>query len=175
MPLYEFEGRRPTISPSAFIHPQAVIIGDVQIGDNCYIAAGAVLRGDYGTIIIQTGSNIQDNCTVHAQPGMTAFLGERSHIGHGAIIHGPTFGKHVTVGMGAIVMDNSEIGDNAVIGAGALVTERMKIPANSMALGSPARVVKEISPDLAHYMNLATDVYIDLAKRSPAGLKLIED
>jgi len=175
MPMYEFEGKSPQIGINCCIHPEAVLIGDVRIGNECFIAACAVLRGDFGPIIIGEGSNIQENCVIHVQPGKSAILGERSHIGHGAILHSPNLGHHVTIGIGAIVLDDCEIGDESLIGAGSVVTSGTKIPPKSMVLGTPAKVVREITTQMVQFLNIATDIYQDLNRRSITGLKLIKE
>jgi len=128
MPIYEFEGKRPHIDASAFVSPEATVIGDVTIGKGCYIGPGARLRGDWGAIRVGPFSNIQENCVIHAAPDDTVILAERSHIGHGAILHGPVLEEHVVVGMGAIIMDGVKIGAGSCIGAGALVTAGTVIP-----------------------------------------------
>src|SRR5579863_4354355 len=126
--LYEFKGHRPVVDPSAFIHPQSAVTGNVWIGKNVYVGPGAAIRGDWGEIIIEDGCNVQENCIIHMFPGITVLLKEAAHIGHGAIIHGATIGKNVLVGMNAVIMDRVTIGDNCIIGALCFVPEGMKIP-----------------------------------------------
>lgn len=173
MPLYEFEGKSPKIGKDCFIHPEAVLIGDVVIEDGCYVGAGAVLRADFGTITVKKGSNIQDNCVIHVKPYINGILGERSHIGHSAVLHSPNLGYHVTVGIGAIILDDCEIGDECLIGAGALVTSGSKIPPRSLVLGAPAKVIRELSEEQIKITNAGTDFYQELTRRSIAGLKRI--
>src|SRR6188768_1702769 len=115
--IYEFNGFKPVIHESAFIHPNAAVTGAVVIGANVYVGPGAAIRGDWGEIIIEDGCNVQENCTIHMFPGLTVLLKESAHIGHGAIIHGATIGKNVLVGMNAVLMDHVVIGDNSIIGA----------------------------------------------------------
>ncbi|MCL6479040.1 MAG: gamma carbonic anhydrase family protein [Peptococcaceae bacterium] len=174
MAVYEFEGKRPSIGRGSYIHPEATIIGDVTLGEGCYVGAGARIRGDWGTVVIGPGSNIQENCIIHAYPGKTARLGPRSHIGHGAILHTPDLGEHVLVGMGAILMDYVSIGDGCCIGAGALVTERTVIPPNKLVLGIPARVVADISDKMRKDLEEATGYYLALPPRCHRGLKEIK-
>lgn len=174
MPLYEFEGKRPKIHESAFIHPEAVIIGDVTIGRNVFVAPGAVLRGDWGTIVVGDGSNIQDNVIIHARPGKTAWLDVDSHIGHGAILHTPKLGKHVTIGMGAIVMDEAEIGDEAVVASGCLVLAGTKIPPRKLIMGVPGKVVKDLTPEMLEYFRWGTKMYQTLPRRYASTLKRID-
>lgn len=121
--FYSFNGIKPVVDPSAFVHPQAVVTGDVTIGKNCYIGPGAALRGDWGKIILEDGCNVQENCTIHMFPGLTVLLKEGAHIGHGAIIHGSTIGKNCLVGMNSVLMDHVELGDESIVGALTLIRE----------------------------------------------------
>ncbi|NMB35964.1 MAG: gamma carbonic anhydrase family protein [Firmicutes bacterium] len=170
MPIYEFEGKRPRIDPTAFVYPEATVIGDVVIGKGCYVGPGACLRGDWGTMVIGPYSNVQENCVIHTAPDVTTVLGERSHIGHGAILHGPTLEDHVVVGMGAIVMDDVIIGAGSYIGAGALVTAGTVIPPGRLFVGVPARDRGEIDKEMEKYLEYATGVYIALPPRCFDGL-----
>ncbi|MHB8156185.1 MAG: gamma carbonic anhydrase family protein [Desulfocucumaceae bacterium] len=163
--LYEFEGKRPSIGKGSYIHPQATIIGDVRIGQGCFIGAGARIRGDWGSIEIGDQSNIQENCVIHVYPGQSAVLGPRSHIGHGAILHTPVLGAHVLVGMGAIIMDWANIGDGCCIAAGSLVTEKMEVPPNKLVLGMPAKVAGDISENMRQMLEAATGFYMALPPR----------
>ena len=115
--IYEFNGYRPVVHPTAFVHPQAVVTGNVIIGRHVYIGPGAALRGDWGEIIIADGCNVQENCTVHMFPGVTVRLEEGAHIGHGAIVHGAHVGRNCMVGMNAVLMDNVELGEGCIVGA----------------------------------------------------------
>lgn len=172
--IYEFEGKRPSIGKGSYIHPDATIIGDVIIGEGCFVGAGARIRGDWGAVEIGPESNIQENCIIHVYPGEVARLGPRSHIGHGAILHTPRLGEHVLVGMGAIIMDWAEIGNECYIAAGALVTGKMIIPPNKLVLGSPAKVKGDISYSERKLMDLGTEFYIALPPRCLAGMKEIK-
>lgn len=166
MAVYSFEGLVPIIAANAFVHPEATIIGDVTIGEGCYIAAGARLRGDLGAIVIGPGSNIQDNCVIHCLAyDRPTTLGPNCHIGHGAILHSVTFGAHVTVGMGAIVMDEVVVGDECIIGAGALVTTGMQIPPAKKVMGVPAKIRGDVSPEMIRQLTINTGVYHDLVRR----------
>jgi len=173
MPLYEFEGKRPRIAESAFVYPEAVIIGDVVIGEGCYVGPGAMIRGDWGAIVIGAKSNIQENCVIHVAPDETALLGERSHIGHGAILHGPTLEEHVIVGMGAIIMDGAVVGAGCCIGAGALIPAGTKIPPGRLYLGSPAKDAGPISEKMEKFLEYATGVYIAQPPRLFKGLRAL--
>lgn len=176
MPLYEFEGRRPQIAATSFVHPQAVIIGDVSIGEKCFIGAGAVLRGDYGTIIISNGSNVQENCVIHAQPATTALIKENVDIGHGCILHGPCIiHEGVIIGMGSIIGTGCELETGSFLGAGSLLPQNQTIPAKKLALGNPARVVKDVSEQQTLYAKIAIEIYQGLPERYQQSLVLIED
>ena len=147
---------------AAYIAPNATVVGDVALGENVNIWYGAVLRGDRGPIRIGDGTNIQDNCVVHEK----TTIGCNCTVGHGAIVHGCTIGDNTMVGMGAIVLTGAVIGENCVIGAGAVVTGKMNAPAGSVLLGSPAKIVKEVSPEmLAHNIQSAQE-YAESAKRA---------
>ncbi len=149
------------MSGRMYIAPGAVVTGDVAVGENVNIWYGAVLRGDSGKITVGAGSNIQDNCGLHEE----TTIGKNCTIGHGAIVHGCTLGDNCVVGMGAIVLTGAVIGENCLIGAGALVTGKTVAPAGSMLLGSPAKVVKELTPEqiaenlesALHYIHLAEE------------------
>lgn len=175
MAFYEFEGKRPVIGKDSFVHPQAVVIGDVKIGDRCYVGAGAILRGDYGAIIIGNGTNIQENCVLHAEPDTTALIGEDALVGHGAIVHGPCIlHNNALVGMGAVVSNQCEIGAGSLLAAGSVLPPGRKIPARQLAMGNPAKAVRELTDDLLLYNTIAVKLYQDLAIRCQKGLKLIE-
>lgn len=174
MAVYEFEGKRPSIGKGTYVHPEATIIGEVIIGEGCYIAPGARIRGDWGRIEIGPGSNVQENCVIHVFPGRSAKMGARSHIGHGAILHTPNLGEHVLIGMGAIVMDDVVIGDGACIGAGALVKEKTVIPAFKLAVGVPAKIIGDISEPMRKAFDEGTAHYQELAPRCLSGIKEIK-
>jgi len=176
VPFYEFEEKTPVLDPSCFVHPDAILIGDVTIGKHCFIGAGAVLRGDYGSIVISDGANVQENCTLHAQPGSVAFIGANVDVGHGCIIHGPcAIGSNVTIGMGSTICDNCQIGDNCFIGAGSVLPSKLVIPDGKLAFGNPAKVIKDTNEYQRTFTKMAIDVYKDLCERYRKSFKLIED
>ena len=144
MPIYEFEGKRPVIGASSYVHPDAKVIGDVVIGEKCYIGPGAVLRGDWGAIRVGDGSNVQENCVLHAGPDDASILGPDCHISHGSIIHGATLGRHVHVGMGGIIQDKVTIGDGCIVGSGCVVLARTDIPPLKVVVGVPGQVIADI-------------------------------
>ncbi len=165
MPFYEFENRSPLVDSRAFVHPDAVLIGDVKVDAECYVGAGAVLRGDIGSIRIGKGSNVQDNCVFHTFPDTAVILHPNVHVGHGAILHGCEINSYVLVGMGAIVSDNVIIHSECLVGAGSFVPFKMEIPSHSVVMGSPARVVKETSPAQLEQIQDGLSTYQDLARR----------
>jgi phenylacetic acid degradation protein len=162
--IYRYQEYIPVIDPSSFIHPQAAVTGNVIIGKNCYIGPGAALRGDWGQIILEDGCNVQENCTVHMFPGVTVLLKAGSHIGHGAIIHGSIIGKNCLVGMNSVVMDDVTIGDECIIGALTLVREGEKIPARSLVVGNPGKIIKQVTDEMMAWKTEGTEIYQSLPK-----------
>lgn len=169
MPIYVFEGRAPRISPTAFVDPSAVIIGQVYVGDGCYVAPGAVMRGDWGAVVMEEGSNLQDNAVVHARPNETAYLGPASHIGHGAILHGCRIEGHVLVGMGALVNDGAVLEEGSVVASGAVVLPGARVAPRTMVAGVPARVMGEVDDDREALLRLGRRFYQSLPPRYREG------
>ncbi|WP_207497318.1 transferase hexapeptide repeat family protein [Aridibaculum aurantiacum] len=157
--FYEFKGFKPVVHPSAYVHPQAVVTGNVIIGKDVYIGPGAAIRGDWGAIVIEDGCNVQENCTIHMFPGVTVTLHEGAHIGHGAIIHGATVGRNCLVGMNAVIMDNVELGDECIVGALAFIKADKKIPARSLVVGNPAKIIKQVSDEMIAWKTAGTKLY----------------
>ncbi len=176
MSLYELEGKRPVVPKSTFVHPQAVVIGNVEVGEGCYIGAGAVIRGDYGRIVIGNGSNVQDNCTIHADLDAAAIIGDNVLIGHGAIVHGPCLVKeYAVIGMGSIVSNGCEIGSESLLAAGSVLPPRRTVPPRKLAMGNPATIVKDLSEKMISENKNGLKLYQDMAKRCIDGLKLIDE
>lgn len=169
MPIYEFEGARPRIGASAFVHPEAVIIGDVTIGENCFIAPGAVLRGDLGAVKVGDGSNVQDGCVLHGE----VVIGKNNHLTHHAIVHVATLGNNVMLGMGAIIMDYAEIGDGCIVGAGSVVLPGRKIPPGKTVVGVPGKVVGDVSEQARADYQTGMGHYQSFPGRYARGLKRI--
>lgn len=157
--FYSFKGFVPVVHPTAFVHPQATVTGNVIIGKDVYIGPGCALRGDWGGIVIKDGCNVQENCTIHMFPGVTVVLEENAHIGHGAIIHGAHIGKNVMVGMNAVVMDDVVIGDESIIGALAFIPANTKIEARSLVVGNPGKVIKQVSDEMIAWKTKGTALY----------------
>lgn len=157
--IFEFNGMIPVVHESAFVHPNATVTGNVIIGKDVYIGPGAAIRGDWGQIIISDGCNVQENCTIHMFPGTTVVLKPGAHIGHGAIIHGAQVGANCLVGMNAVLMDDAIIEDECIIGALTFVPAKMIIPSRSVAVGNPARVVKNVSDAMLEWKTEGTGWY----------------
>lgn len=160
--IYEFNGYRPVIDPSSFVHKEATIIGNVIIGKKVYIGPGASIRGDWGKISIKDGCNVQDNCTIHIFPGKDVILEENAHIGHGAIIHGANIGKNTLVGMNSVIMDDCNIGDECIIGALCFIKGEMNIPNRKIVVGNPAIIKGEVSDEMISWKTKGTELYQDL-------------
>lgn len=172
--IYEFNGYKPVVHESAFIHPQAAVTGNVIIGKNVYIGPGAAVRGDWGEIIIEDGCNVQENCTVHMFPGISIRLSEGAHIGHGAIIHGAMIGRNSLVGMNAVLMDNVVLGDECIVGALTLITAGTIIPARQLVVGNPGRIVKDVTDEMIAWKTKGTQLYQQLPADCYATLKACE-
>jgi len=173
MPIYEFEGKRPKVGETSFVHPTAVLVGGVTIGENCYIGPGAVLRGDFGYVEIGDGSNVQENAVIHTFPEQTARLAKDSHIGHGAIVHGSKIGENVLVGMGAILHEGVEVGENCIIGSGCVLTGNRKIPPGKLVVGVPAKIIGDVSLEMQRAKIAGTKLYQTLPRRYRETFKLI--
>ena len=168
--FYAYKGIKPVVHESAFVHPQAIVTGDVEIGKQVYIGPGAAIRGDFGKIIIEDGCNVQENCTIHMFPGVTVRLKENAHIGHGAIIHGAEIGRNCLVGMNAVIMDNVVLGDECIVGALTFIKAGETYPARSLIVGNPARVIKDVSDEMIQWKTEGTQIYQQLASDAHAEL-----
>jgi phenylacetic acid degradation protein len=169
--IYSFEGISPIVHPSAYVHPSAVLIGDVLIAAACYIGANAVLRGDFGRIELRAEANFQDNCVAHSIPDFDCIMDNRSQIGHGAIIHGSYIGRAALIGMNAVILDKARIGEESIVAAMAMVKVQADIPSRVLVAGTPAKVIRELSEKDIAWSSLNADSYVELAKRSRAGLR----
>jgi carbonic anhydrase/acetyltransferase-like protein (isoleucine patch superfamily) len=162
--FYAFNGFRPVAHPSAFVHPQAVVTGNVVIGKDVYIGPGAALRGDWGGIVIADGCNVQENCTIHMFPGVTVRLEESAHIGHGAVIHGAHIGRNCLVGMNAVVMDRVVLGEGCIVGALAFLPADSVWEPRKVIVGNPAKAVKEVSDKMLAWKTEGTKLYQQLPR-----------
>jgi phenylacetic acid degradation protein/carnitine operon protein CaiE len=162
MAIYEFNGFKPVIHKTAFIHPQATVTGNVIIGANVYVGPSAAIRGDWGKIVIEKGCNVQENCTIHMFPGTTVTLKKGAHIGHGAIIHGATIGENCLIGMNSVVMDDVEMENECIVGALCFVPAKMKLAKRSLVVGNPAKVIKKVSDEMILWKTKGTELYQQL-------------
>lgn len=172
--IYEYAGIRPLIDASAFVHPEAVIIGDVIIGAGAYIAPLASLRGDLGRLIIESGANVQDSCVMHGFPGKDCVIEEDGHIGHGAVLHGCRIGRNALVGMNATIMDGAVVEANAFVAAMAFVKAGFEVPEGHLAAGVPARVVRPLEPSEIAWKGQGTAEYQELSRMSARTLRPCE-
>ena len=169
--FYAFKNFIPVVHPTAFVHPQACITGNVIIGPHCYIGPGAALRGDWGGIVLEAGCNVQENCTIHMFPGITVMLLQGAHIGHGAIVHGSQIGRNCLVGMNAVIMDHVQLGDESIVGALTLIKEGEIIPPRSLVVGNPGKIIKQVSDEMLAWKTKGTQLYQALPAELFEGLK----
>ena len=169
--IYSIDGVIPVIHPEAFVHPTAVLIGDVIIGPGCYIGPCASLRGDFGRLVLERGANLQDGCVMHGFPNTDTVIEEDGHIGHGAILHGCRIGRDALVGMNAVVMDGAVIGESAMVAAMAFVRAGFEVPARSLAAGIPAKVLRPLTDQDIAWKREGTADYQRLVLRSQRSLK----
>ena len=174
MPSYCIDGISPVVDPQAFVHPTAVLIGDVIVGPGCYVGPNAVLRGDFGRAILHAGSNLQDTCVMHTFPNMDCVVEIDGHIGHGAVLHGCHIGRNALVGMNAVVMDEATIGEESIIGACSFVKSGFKCPPRSLVAGSPAKIIRALQDAEVAWKTQGTSVYHDLVGRCLQTLKEVQ-
>jgi phenylacetic acid degradation protein len=168
--VYAIDGVIPVIDPAAFVHPTAVLTGDVIIEAGCYVGPCASLRGDFGRLILRRGANIQDNCTMHGFPASDTVVGEDGHIGHGAILHGCTVERNALVGMNAVIMDGAVVGESAFVAAMAFVRAGFVVPPRALVAGLPAKLMRPLTDAELAWKVSATAEYQELTRRSLAGL-----
>ncbi len=171
MPIYSLNGVTPIVEADAFVHPDAVLIGDVFVLSGAFVAPMATMRGDLGRLILGQGANLQEQCCMHGFPGTDTVVEDHGHIGHGSILHGCTIKKNALVGMNSTVLDNAIVGENSIIGAGSLVTANSKISGNSLALGSPAKVIRTLSDEELQWKKQGTQEYQRLAQMYPSSMQ----
>ena len=164
--VWSINGVTPVVDPSAFVHPSAVLIGDVVVGAGCYVGPSACLRGDFGRLEVRAGANIQDCCVLHGFPGTPTIVEEDGHIGHGAILHGCIVRRNALVGMNVVINDAAEIGESAIVAAMAFVKAGMVVPPRMLVAGVPARIVREITPEELAWKIEGTESYQELTRRS---------
>ncbi len=172
--FYSFKGFQPVVDASAYVHPQAVVTGNVIIGAHVYIGPGAALRGDWGGIVVEDGCNVQENCTVHMFPGIEVRLEEGAHIGHGAVIHGARIGRNCLVGMNSVVMDEVVVGAESIIGALTFIKAGTAIPPRSLVVGNPGKVIRPVSDEMIAWKTKGTQLYQQLPDDLRAHLQPCE-
>ena len=172
MPLtvYEINGVTPVVDPAAYVHPSAVLIGDVIVAADCYIGPAACLRGDFGRIDIRAGANLQDSCIMHGFPGTDTIVEEDGHIGHAAVLHGCVVKRNALVGMNAVVNDNAVVGESAIVAAMAFVKAGFVVPPRTLVAGIPARIVRELTEQEMSWKVEGTRSYQELTRRSLATM-----
>ncbi len=172
--VFAIDGVIPVVHPTAFVHPRAILVGDVHIGPGCYIAPGASLRGDLGRIVIGEGANIQDHCLLHCFPRADCVVGPWGHIGHGAVLHGAHVGEHALIGMNAVLMDGSVVGAAAFVAAMSFLPAGAEVPPAQLAAGVPAKVRRPLSADELAWKRRGTEEYQRIARRSLATMIEVE-
>lgn len=165
MPIYQMDGMIPVVPNESYVHPTAVLIGDVILGKGVYVGPNASLRGDFGRIVVKDGASIQDNCVMHGFPGQDTVVEEDGHIGHGAILHGCVIGRNALVGMSAVIIDGATIGENSIVGASAFVKARAEMPANHLIVGSPAKAIRTLTEQELTWKKQGTREYQVLVER----------
>jgi carbonic anhydrase/acetyltransferase-like protein (isoleucine patch superfamily) len=172
--IYEFDGFKPVVHESAYVHHNATVIGNVHLGQDVYVGPGAAIRGDWGEIVIEDGCNVQENCVIHMFPGVSLRLEEGAHIGHGAIIHGAHIGRNCLVGMNAVLMDEVILGAGSIVGALSFIKAQTKIPERSLVVGNPAKVIKEVSAEMLAWKTEGTALYQQLPAQCRQSLRPCE-
>lgn len=174
MTCYSLDGLVPVVHPTAYVHPSAVLIGDVIIGPGCYVGPLASLRGDFGRIILEEGANVQDTCVMHGFPESDTVVARNGHIGHGAVLHGCRIGEDVLVGMNAVVMDGAEIAARSFVSATAFVKAGFRCSEQSLVMGAPAQVKRQLSDEEVAWKRAGTREYQLLSQRCLSGLQPCE-
>ncbi|HXU41331.1 MAG TPA: phenylacetic acid degradation protein PaaY [Burkholderiales bacterium] len=172
--VYSIDGITPVVHPSAFVHPSAVLIGDVIVAARAYIGPCACLRGDFGRIVVEEGANIQDTCMLHGFPGKDTVVGADATVGHGAVLHGCVVRRGALIGMNCVVNDNAEVGEDAVVAALAFVKAEARVPARSLVAGIPARVLRELSEQEITWKRGNAKLYQELAVRGLQTMREVE-
>ncbi len=170
---YSIDGVVPVVHPGAFVHPDAVLIGDVVVETRSYVGPFASLRGDLGRIHVRSGANIQDSCVLHCFPGRDCVVEEDGHVGHGVVLHGCVVGRGALVGIGSVLMDGVRVGEYAFIGAHSFVRSDTQVLDGWLFLGSPARAVRPLTDDELAWKANGTAIYQQLARRSSASLERV--
>lgn len=174
MPIYQIDGMTPVVPPESYVHPTAVLIGDVILGKRVYVGPNASLRGDFGRIVVCDGANIQDNCVMHGFPGQDTVVEEEGHIGHSAILHGCVIKRNALIGMNAVILDGAIIGENSIVGAAAFIKANAEMPANYLIVGSPAKAIRRLRAEEMDWKKQGTREYQVLVERCQQTLREVE-
>ena len=172
--VYEIDGVIPVVDPTAFVHPTAILIGDVIVGPGCYVGPAASLRGDFGRLILKAGANLQDTCVMHGFPGTDTVVEEDGHVGHGAVLHGCIIRRDALIGMNAVVMDGAVVGESAIVAAMAFVKAGFEVPARTLAAGIPAKILRPVTDAEIAWKREGTADYQRLAIRSLKTMREVE-
>jgi carbonic anhydrase/acetyltransferase-like protein (isoleucine patch superfamily) len=175
VPLFSFEGHEPTVSPTAWIAPTATLIGDVRVEDEASVWYGAVLRADFGPIIVRRGANVQDGSVLHGGGSPACEIGEGATVGHLCVVHSALIGKEALIGNGATVLDGAKVGSRALVAAGAIVPPGMQVPDGMQAAGVPARITGELSDGARFWVEGNPETYRELARRHAASVRLVSE
>ncbi|HKB55600.1 MAG TPA: transferase hexapeptide repeat family protein [Ramlibacter sp.] len=174
MPCYAIDEVVPVVDPTAYVHPTAVLIGDVIVGPGCYVGPCASLRGDFGRIVMGRGANVQDTCVIHGSPGHDTLIEDNGHVGHGAVLHFCHIGRDAMVGMNAVVMDEADIGEQAIVAACAFVPAGMQVPPRTLVAGVPGKVRRELSQQEIAGKRQGTEAYQELTLRALRSMREVE-
>jgi carbonic anhydrase/acetyltransferase-like protein (isoleucine patch superfamily) len=175
MPLFSFEGHAPKVSPAAWIAPTATVVGDVTVEDDASVWYGAVLRADFGPVVVRRGANVQDGSILHGGPLNVTEVGEGATIGHLCVVHGAVIGTKALIGNGATVLDGAVIGDHALVAAGATVAPGTSVPPGMLAIGTPAKVTREVTGTAKQWVDANPGVYRELARRHAASVRQVAE
>ncbi|MCK9273643.1 MAG: gamma carbonic anhydrase family protein [Syntrophales bacterium] len=173
MPIYELNGKIPGISNTTFVHPDAVLIGEISIGENCFIGPGAIIRGDFGPVFLKDGISLQDNVVIHVSPGSSVIIEENAIIGHSVILHDVHIAPRAVIGMGAILLFNVICEEDAFVAAGSVLKKGMRVPAGMIAGGNPAKILRNASDEQIRHAAEGVQLYQDLARQYRETLKRI--
>jgi phenylacetic acid degradation protein len=169
--VYSIDGITPVIHPTAYVHPSAILIGDVIVGPRCYVGPAASLRGDFGRLVLEEGANLQDTCVMHGFPDSDTVVEANGHVGHGAVLHGCRVGRNALVGMNAVIMDEAVIGESSIVAAMCFVKAGMVVPPRSLVVGAPARIVRLLRDEEIAWKIRGTEEYQELTRRSLATMR----
>ena len=172
--IYAIDGIVPVVDPTAFVHPTAILIGDVIVGPRCYVGPAASLRGDFGRLELHAGANLQDTCVMHGFPNTDTVVEEDGHIGHGAVLHGCRIGRNALIGMNAVIMDGAIVGPESIVAAMTFVRANTHVPARSLVAGIPGKVVRPVTDDELRWKTEGTATYQQLAVRSLQTMRAVD-